>query len=169
MAEPKPVLKRVRGGFTVTWGPYTTRIQIPLKSSNLGGSVPINALVFFGNGRKQLAHFYGTRSSEIAHLQEIHPNKGVRKTEGLRACGVMLQSLEIALKPLGVERTTGRTHPSFGRFMEQMGYEISEGKTHTDVEKNIKKNGPKLPFRIMPKLAKKKPRKKPAKPKARRR
>jgi len=171
MPEPKPIVKKVRGGYTVQWGQYTARIKMALRSSGvLAAALPINARIFIGNGRQSLAWFQGTRTSETAHFYELYPSKEARatKSEGLKTCGVLLQSVETVLRENGVETVRGRTHPGFARFMQQMGYgETGSGPGYRDMEKNIKENPSKLPFRLKP-LTKKKPKKPKPLPKRRR-
>jgi len=143
MADAKPKMRKLRGGYEIRWGPYTTRVW-----AKKGYNAPVNAEVFLRG--KEVAHLLGIRYGGMFNLTHVLPNDGVPQIEGMKACAVVLQSTEMALRKADVTILKGRTNSKFGRFaIERMGYgRVSSGPTHVDVIKNIAEKGPQIPFRV---------------------
>lgn len=126
-------MKEYRGNFTVTFGPYRTRVIFGKPTS---GIASFNANIFLG--KKSMAWLEGCTVADgtIARLNNIYAEEGISRTQGLRAIGAMLHCFEPVLRKKGVKKAMARTHGTFSRFMARFGYkETARAQTARDVEK----------------------------------
>ncbi len=142
----EPITTKIKGGYKVVFGPYTTRALIDIKGQ---GTLALNASIHLAG--KEIAYINGSRSGETGTFYETLSNEGVSKITSLRALAVLVPCVEIAAKKAGINLIKGRTNPEFARFLTQIGWKITDKViTQVDLEKNISKNKPVFRFKIRP-------------------
>jgi len=166
---PRLQVKEVRGGFRASFGQYSIKIRFP-KRAGSGLAIPIPISADISVGREHQANFFGTKTSEVAHLYTLDPARDVPIPIAEPAKEVLLASVEMAMKARGITNILVSSSPLTEDFLQKRGYTGG-------IEKDITKKGPKmllkgprrlLQARLKPRPARKVPAKpKPARPKPR--
>jgi len=166
---PTAKATKTRGGYKVSFGPYETTILV--KKSNGNSRQGIHATTKLEG--KAVAHIDGTTLGELASISKISSTTGLSREATAKALGIIVPSVELALKKTGINHVSTSTHPTTARIFKQMGYaasgrgtsperefikflkhdmgyKIPMRSTITDLRKNLAKRQPKFVQRIRP-------------------
>ena len=143
MSVLKPALKKIRGGYSISFGPYATKVLVGVRGT---GTLALNVTTYLG--KQAVASLNGTRHDDFVRFYEAFPSEHISRADGLRALGVLFPCTEMALRKAGIEIVGGRTHYTFAKFLKENGWKIvGKSATLADVEKNILKAKPVFLFR----------------------
>jgi hypothetical protein len=118
--QDEPEIRKRGDRYYLRWGPYRIRMQVRVDGPLMG---PISAEISLGKRKLATANGNLNRMSNTAKFGDIQTTEEATRSEGLRAIGILIPSLEHVLAKRGVDYMHGETHERFARFLEPLGYE----------------------------------------------
>ncbi len=118
MLQQKIIVRKNKTGYTVYTGHYRIRVIISTSQKNLNH---INAMVY--KGKEYQGYFEASGRGNRLEIYAIYPawRRDTRKTETIRAFGMLVPSSEIALKKAGFESLFVETNPSVAKLFKKNG------------------------------------------------